>query len=152
MLKETDLGVPSASLSLVILGLPSQYMLIDNHQDGYTLVSGLSGINLLFSPSFVKLSTPCSFKYSHHELNYFLYHYDPSPRKPIITSLRSIFLNTGKYFIFFHTDSVLFPGHSTYETLCGYDSEHKTCASSIQTEPCLGEAKVEAKLHPFPGS
>lgn len=78
--KKLGLVPPSASFTEVILGLSSQYLLINNHQlIGCTLSSyeTLESISFFFLATFLKLPTPNLFKYPHHKHNYFSYHYPP---------------------------------------------------------------------------
>lgn len=76
--KKLGLVPPSASFTEVILGLSSQYLLINNHQlIGCTLSSYETLESISFFAYFSKTPTPNLFKYPHHKHNYFSYHYPP---------------------------------------------------------------------------
>lgn len=76
--KKLGLVPPSASFTEVILGLSSQYLLINNHQlIGCTLSSYEIFESISFFAYFSKTPTPNLFKYPHHKHNYFSYHYPP---------------------------------------------------------------------------
>lgn len=86
--KKLGLVPPSTSFIVVILGLPSQDLHVNNHYNGCALSSHepLESISS-FLPLF---SNFLPHTHLNHKLNYFFYHY-PLPQEPINTSLRCIF-------------------------------------------------------------